>query len=168
VSCGVYLTVGTGIGGALLLDGRIVNGAAHAEMGHIALRRAAGDVAPSVCPYHRDCAEGLASGPAIERRFGHSLSAPESSPVEIALIADYLGQLTAALTLILCPHRIVIGGGVAKTAGLLAAAHAGMLRHLNGYASYPEQQSSDFLVPPSLGDDAGLVGALTLAAENAG
>jgi len=165
VPCGAYLTVGTGIGGAVLIDGRIVNGAAHAEMGHIRVRRAPEDRALSVCPYHADCAEGLASGPAIERRFGHSLSSPEATDLQRALIADYLGQLVAALVLTLSPHRIVIGGGVAKTPGLLAEAHQSLLDHLNGYAVYRELSEPGFLVPPDLGDDSGLVGALLLAAD---
>jgi len=163
VPCGVYLTVGTGIGGALLIDGRVVNGAAHAEMGHIRLHRAAEDRAPSVCPYHSDCAEGLASGPAIERRFGHSLSAPDATDRQRALIGDYLGQLTAALVLTLSPHRVVIGGGVAKTPGLLEDAQRSLTHHLNGYAIYREMGEPGFLAPPMLKDDAGLVGALLLA-----
>jgi fructokinase len=158
----LYLTVGTGIGGALLVDGKVVNGAAHAELGHVRLRRAAGDAAPSTCPYHPDCAEGLASGPAVQRRFGHTLS--EATPDERALIGNYLGQLAAALVLVLSPQRIVIGGGVAKTAGLLDLARTGMLEELNGYAAYPELLAPDFLRPPALGEDAGLTGALFLAA----
>lgn len=163
VRCGVYLTVGTGIGGALILDGRVVNGAAHAEMGHVRLARAPGDNAPSTCPYHSDCAEGLAAGPAIRARVGHELSAAAATDTHRALIADYLGQLAAALVLVLAPERVVVGGGVAKTPGLLRGAHARMLAHLNGYAGYPEIESSAFLSPPALGDDAGLTGALTLA-----
>ena len=163
IACGLYLTVGTGIGGALLLDGRVVNGAAHAEMGHLRLHRAAEDLAASSCPYHADCAEGLASGPAIERRFGHSLSTPASGDAQRALIGDYLGQLAASLVLALCPERIVIGGGVAKTGGLLGIAGERMRHHINGYVDYPELSRPDFIVPPALGDDAGLTGALVLA-----
>jgi fructokinase len=166
IGCGVYLTVGTGIGGALLVDGKVVNGAAHAEMGHVRLRRAAGDAAPSTCPYHPDCAEGLASGPAVQRRFGHTLS--EATPDERALIGNYLGQLAAALVLVLSPQRIVVGGGVAKTAGLLDLARTAMLEELNGYAAYPELLDARFLSPPALGDDAGLTGALFLAAMREG
>ena len=165
LGCGIYLTIGTGIGGALLIDGRIVNGASHAEMGHIALRRGPDDNARSTCPYHTDCAEGLASGPAVQRRFGHSLSAPEASDSERQRIGDYLGQLAAALVLTMAPHRIVVGGGVAKTEGLLTIARQRMLIHLNGYGAYPALAEADFLCPPALGDDAGLTGALLLAGE---
>lgn len=163
LDCGLYLTVGTGIGGALILNGQVVNGASHAEMGHILLRRGPDDHAPSSCPYHADCAEGLASGPAIRARFRHELSAPETSDADRDLIGDYLGQLAAALVLTIAPQRIVVGGGVAKTPGLLAKAHARMLHHLNGYGGYPELSNPDFLAPPALGDDAGLTGALVLA-----
>lgn len=166
-ACGVYLTVGTGIGGALILDGRVVNGAAHAEMGHVALVRASGDAAPSTCAHHPDCAEGLACGPAIQRRFGHSLSDTRATEEQRALIADYLGQLVANLVLVLSPDRVVIGGGVGKTPGLLAAVHGRMLARLGGYLADPMLEHMEFIVAPRLGDDAGLTGALFLAAEAA-
>lgn len=164
---GLYLTVGTGIGGALLIEGRVLNGAAHAEMGHLALIRAPDDRAASTCPYHSDCAEGLASGPAILRRFGHSLSAAEATDEQRALIADYLGQLMAGLVLAFAPERIVVGGGVAKATGLLSLAQERLFQRLNGYMTYPALQQPGFVTAPELGDDAGLTGALQLAAEAA-
>jgi fructokinase len=160
---GIYLTVGTGIGGALIVGGSPAPGASHPEMGHVALVRAPGDDCPSVCPWHQNCAEGLASGRAIERRFGANLSAlPDGHPGR-ALIAFYLGQLLASLVLAAAPRRIVIGGGVAKTPGLHERAHAAMLRSLNGYGLYPGVEGPDFVVQPALGDDAGLAGALLMA-----
>mgnify|MGYP002780302510 CR=1 FL=1 len=167
-ACGIYLTVGTGIGGALILDGRPVNGAAHAEMGHVTLLREARDEAPSTCPHHPHCAEGLAAGPAIARRFGHTLSDPQATADQRALIADYLGQLVANLVLVLSPERIVIGGGVAKAPGLLPAVQARMRARLNDYLSLPALDRPGFIAPPALGDDAGLTGALFLAAEASG
>lgn len=165
VDCGVYLTVGTGIGGALMLDGRPVHGAAHPEMGHIGLVRQPGDDAPSFCPYHPDCAEGLAAGPAIEQRYGATLSELGSGHPAHALVADYIGQLAMGLVLFASAERIVIGGGVAKAPGFHAAAHAAMLARLNGYGVADVMQRPGFIVPPALGDDAGLTGALILAAQ---
>jgi fructokinase len=165
---GIYLTVGTGIGGAQILDGRPALGASHPEIGHVALIRAPGDKAPSACPYHVDCAEGLAAGPAIRRRFGASLDALPSNHPGHTLIADYLGQLLASLVFVVAPRRIVIGGGVAKAPGLHARVSEALLRSLNGYGVYPELDAPGFVVPPALGDDAGLSGALLIAGAEAG
>lgn len=165
IGCGVYLTVGTGIGGGLILGGRPVNGAAHPEMGHVALVREADDNVPSVCSHHPSCAEGLASGPAIQRRFGVRLSQLRDDHPGIKLIAHYLGQLVANLTLTVAPHRIVIGGGVSKTPGLHRRVHDAALRALNGYALYPAIESPDFVVAPVLGEDSGLIGVLLMAGD---
>nr|WP_232328812.1 ROK family protein [Sphingomonas horti] len=167
LDCGIYLTVGTGIGGALVAHGQPLPGASHAEMGHVSLVRTPGDDFGSVCPWHANCAEGLASGPAIERRFGANLGAlPDDHPGH-ALIAGYLGQLLASLVLVAAPNRIVIGGGVSKAPGLHARAHAALLAGLNGYGFYPEAGRPGFVVPPALGDDAGLAGALLMAGAEA-
>jgi fructokinase len=160
---GLYLTIGTGIGGALLIDSEVINGAAHAEMGHLPLQRAAGDQAISVCPYHSSCAEGLASGPAVMRRFGRTLSDAGTSTQDIRLIGGYLGQLAASLVLTLAPERIVMGGGVAKAPMLLPVVQEQMLASLNAYGQYPALSRPDFLTRPELGDDAGLLGAIQLA-----
>lgn len=165
VDCGVYLTVGTGIGGALMIGGKPVHGGAHPEMGHIGLIRQPGDDAPSFCPFHPDCAEGLTAGPAIERRFGASLNGLDLAHPAHELVADYLGQLAMALLLFASVERIVIGGGVAKASGLHTRAHMAMLTHLNGYGVGDAAHHDGFLVPPALGDDAGLTGALMLAGQ---
>ena len=164
---GVYLTVGTGIGGAIVHGGRVLSALLHPEMGHIALQRAGDDHAPSQCLFHPACAEGLAAGPAITARFGQTLSDLASGGPEHLLIADYLGQLCANLVLTLSPHRIVLGGGVGQTPGLLPLIAQGMLRHLGGYSADPIRQA-DYLRSPELGQDAGIIGALLCAAENVG
>jgi fructokinase len=159
---GIYLTVGTGIGGAIICHGKPLPALLHPEIGHIALQRHSNDVAPSCCRFHPSCAEGLAAGPAILARFGKSLSHFSVGSTEHNLIADYLGQLCANLVLTLSPQRIVLGGGVCKTPGLIEATRAAMLNHLGGYA--PEEVESDhFVCEPSLGQEAGIVGALCLA-----
>lgn len=156
---GVYLTVGTGIGGAVVLDGKVLPAMLHPEMGHIALHRQEGDDLASTCRFHTHCAEGLAAGPAILARFGQSLSHFAPGGAEHALVADYLGQVCANLVLTLSPHRIVLGGGVGKTPGLVPEVHGAMLRHLGEYA-FPALYRQDFICSPQLGEDAGIVGAL--------
>lgn len=160
---GVYLTVGTGIGGAILVDGRVLPALLHPEMGHIALQRAADDLAPSQCQFHGSCAEGLAAGPAISARFGQTLSQCPAGGAEHGLIAHYLGQLCANIVLTLSPHRIILGGGVGQTPGLLPLIHSEMARLLGGYAP-GEALQQGYLREPELGQDAGIVGALLCGA----
>lgn len=164
LECGVYLTIGTGIGGALVVGGTPVRGALHPEMGHLPLVRAAGDDAPSVCRFHASCAEGLASGPAIQRRFGMRLDQLPAGHPGHAVIGGYIGQLAASLVLTASPQRIAIGGGVSHGPGLHARAHAAMLETLNGYAVTAHIRGPGYVTPPALGDDAGLAGALLMAA----
>jgi fructokinase len=161
---GVYLTVGTGIGGAILLDGNVLPGALHPEMGHIALLRHPDDPVQSLCQFHANCAEGLAAGPAIIARFGEPLNRFANAGKEHMLIADYLGQLCANLVLTISPHRIVIGGGVGQTPGLLPLVGNSMLLHLGGYAQQ-HASGEDFLAQPELGQNAGIVGALIGASQ---
>lgn len=160
---GVYLTVGTGIGGAIVCNGSLLPAALHPEMGHVALRRAEGDEAPSVCAFHSDCAEGLASGPAIIRRWGSSLSEVTQPGPELALIAGYLGQLCAKLVLTLSPHRIVIGGGVAQTPGLVAEVERRTIELLGNYAV--QARAGNLVTLPHLGQESGITGSLITAGE---
>lgn len=161
---GLYLTVGTGIGGAILLHGQPLPALLHPEIGHIALQRFAGDTAPSTCRFHASCAEGLAAGPAILARFGKPLSAYLPDSPEHALIADYLGQMCSTLVLTLSPHRIVMGGGVMQKPGLIASIRAAMIRHLGGYASI-DVSADSFLCLPALSQESGIVGALHCAGQ---
>lgn len=161
-----YVTVGTGIGGGLVIDGRPLHGALHPEIGHLRPRRPAGDLDfAGVCPFHGDCFEGVASGPAIHARWGASLDALPASHPAHALIADYLGQLCAQLVLAASPRRIILGGGVLGDHRLLPDISASLQRWLGGYpvriADSPG--APPLLVAPGLGTDAGLVGALVLA-----
>lgn len=163
---GVYLTVGTGIGGAIICGGRPLPAMLHPELGHLPMKRPVGDDWPSTCAFHDDCAEGLAAGPAIAGRFGQPLNAFDSGSPQVELVADYLGQLCASLTLTLSPHRIVVGGGVAKAPGLLQLTGKAMRRHLNGYAVKGTEDPA-FICAPALGDQAGIVGALLAASISA-
>jgi fructokinase len=160
----VYLTVGTGIGGGVVVQGRPLHGLMHPEMGHMLLARIPDDTKPSGCPFHRDCLEGLASGHAILARF----SAPETLPARHeawTLEALYLGQALATIATVLAPQKIIIGGGVMRQAHLLPRIRQTCARALNGYLPRLGSSSSfdDYIIPPGLGNRAGAMGALCLA-----
>ena len=154
----LYLTVGTGIGAGVCCEGRLVHGMLHPEMGHLRVPRFAGDDFAGVCPFHGDCWEGLASGPAIEKRWGlpaHLL--PEDHPAW-EMEAYYLAQGLFSANTILSPERMILGGGVSQ-APLLHDRISEHFRHLsNGY--FPDLGA--LLSPPALGQQAGIIGALLL------
>jgi len=161
VRCLAYVTVGTGIGGGLLVDGRPLHGALHPEIGHLRLIRRDDDHAPSMCPFHANCAEGLVAGPAIARRLGvHQALADD--PQVLALVADYLGELGASLVLCWSPERIIWGGGVMAAPYLLERLRAALGRSLAGYGVGDAATAHDFCVPPELAEP-GLEGALLMA-----
>lgn len=164
VDLGIYLTVGTGIGGAVLHRGQVLPALLHPEMGHLPIQSHPDDPVGSICRFHSNCAEGLAAGPAIMARFGASLSDFAPGSPEHQLIAGYLGQLCSTLVLALSPQRIVIGGGVGKTPGLIDAVHVAMLSQLGGYAGRSAAYAG-FLRAPALDQDAGIVGALCCGAR---
>lgn len=161
-----YTTVGTGIGSGVVQDGRPLAGFSHYETGHIPVaRNADADGFVGTCPFHGDCLEGLASGPAIAARWGASLSDSPVDPARIELIAGYLSQLATNLVLLHMPERLVFGGGVMKTPGLMAALRRATELRLGGYlrAGQFDPGLERFIVPPQLGDDAGISGAILLA-----
>lgn len=158
----VYVTIGTGIGGGALVDGRPVHGARHPEMGHMVPRRHPHDLAfAGICPFHGDCLEGLVSGPAIAARWGASLSDLAADHPAHAIVAQYLAQLVVAQQALLAPQRIVLGGGVMATPGLLDRIRREAARLANDYFATPDYAT--LVVAPGLGDRAGLLGALALA-----
>ena len=158
-----YVTVGTGIGGGLVLNGEPVHGAAHPEMGHIFPRRpdAANDFA-GICPAHGDGLEGLASGPAIAARWGVSLSDLPADHEAHAIIADYLAQLCHAIYAMVAAEVIVLGGGVLDTPGLLKRVCERFGELDDGYLP---NASPDRIVAPALSPDSGISGAIMLAEE---
>jgi fructokinase len=156
-----YVTVGTGIGGGLVLEGRPLVGALHPEIGHIRLARRERDRAPSVCAFHENCVEGLASGPAIARRLGTKRALVEE-PATLALVAGYLGDLAATLVLAWSPERIVWGGGVMATPDLLEHLRGALDEALAGYGVGEAAVAADFCVRAALADP-GLEGALLMA-----
>lgn len=160
-----YLTIGTGIGGGVVLGGEPVHGAAHPELGHIYPRRHPLDRDfAGICPHHGDCLEGLASGPAIKARWGASLSELSEDHPAHPIIADYVAQACHTLFAALAVERVVIGGGVAQTPGLAARIAARTTELGAGYLPGGARQR---VTAPQLGDDAGITGALMLAAAAA-
>jgi fructokinase len=159
-----YTTVGTGIGTGLLHDGQPMSGFSHYEAGHVPMPHDHTiDPFAGSCPFHGDCLEGLASGPAIKARWGKSLD--ELGPDETKLIASYLGDFAAMLVLTHMPDRLVFGGGVMKAPGLLDAMRTRAEKAIAGYVSHERLTPglADYIVPAGLGDDAGITGAIELA-----
>jgi fructokinase len=162
----VYLTVGTGIGGGGMANGRLIHGLMHPEMGHLRIPHdLASDPFPGCCPYHGDCLEGLASGPAIEARWGQrGETLPPDHPAW-PLEAHYLACGLVCYMLTLSPQRVIMGGGVMEQQQLFPLVRAEVLRLLNGYLQVSQVTAGidDYIVPPALGGRAGVLGALALA-----
>jgi fructokinase len=158
----IYVTIGTGIGGGAVVDGRPIHGWRHPEMGHALLRRHSDDLDfAGICPFHGDCLEGLASGPAIQARWGVSLSELTLDHPAHDIIAYYLAQLVVAQQALLSPEKIVLGGGVMATLGLIERVRSEAQRLGAGY--FGKQDYAVLVVSPGLGEQAGLFGALALA-----
>lgn len=163
-SC-VYFTIGTGIGVGVYAEGRLVHGMTHPEGGHLLPRRHPEDHFEGNCPYHGDCLEGLAAGPAIERRWGKKGAELGSDHPAWAIEAYYLGQAVMSTILMLSPKRIIMGGGVMHQEQLLPLIRTEVSRMLNGYVDSAAIRTDDYIVSPGLGDNAGLCGALALGLE---
>lgn len=162
----IYLTVGTGIGGGGLVNGQLLHGLVHPEMGHICLPHdRTADPFEGMCPFHRDCFEGLASGPALERRWGqHAEGLPADHPAW-ELEAHYLALALSTFICTLSPQRIVLGGGVMDQRHLFPLTRAKAQQLLNGYVQSPHilEKMDEYIVPPALGARAGVLGAIALA-----
>jgi fructokinase len=161
----IYLTIGTGVGGAVLVDGAPVHGGVHPEIGHIRVRRAAGDGFAGSCPYHGDCLEGLVSGPAIAARAGMPGAGIGDDHPLWAAVGGEIAEAMAILMLTLSPQRILVGGGVFQhRAKLFAAIHRRTAELLNSYVAGASAAGlAHIITPPGLGDQAGPLGAVALA-----
>ena len=163
----VYVTVGTGIGGGGVINGRMMHGLIHPEMGHIRVPRVSGDSFPGNCPYHGDCLQGLAAGPAIEARWGKRAEALPSDHPAWDLEASYLALAVNDLICVLSPQRIILGGGVMCQRPLFPLIRQKVKRLLNGYIQSPRilEGIEEFIVPPGLEGRSGVLGAIALAEQ---
>lgn len=161
----VYITVGTGVGVGVLINGLPVHGLLHPEAGHIKVPHAPGDDFEGTCAYHDDCVEGMAAGPAITQRWGRKLHQLHPDHAAYAQTAHYLSHLVTNAILFLSPEKIVMGGGVMSNLDLFPLVRDQVQSLLNGYVAVHqiEHDIDDLIVPPGLGDDAGLLGAIAMA-----
>lgn len=161
-SC-LYITIGTGIGAGAIVQGKLLQGLSHPEMGHILVRRHPQDEYQGKCPYHRDCLEGLAAGPAIEERWGTKGIDLVDRPEVWDLQGYYIAQALMQYVLILSPKKIILGGGVMHQKQLFPTIFKFLKEFVSDYVHLP--QLSDYIVSPGLGDYAGITGSLMLAKQ---
>ena len=164
----LYLTIGTGIGGGVLVNGKLLHGLIHPEMGHIPMPHdRQRDPFPGSCPFHGDCFEGLANGPALHKRWGQPAETLPPDHPAWDLEATYIAYALAAYISVLSPQRIVLGGGVAQQSQMFPLIHAKVPQILNGYIHSPQilQHIAEYIVPPGLGGRAGVLGAIALAEQ---
>jgi fructokinase len=161
----LYLTIGTGVGGGGMINGRLIHGLVHPEMGHIPLPHdRAADPYPGRCPFHGDCLEGMAAGPAIGERWGRpAYELPPDHPAW-ELEAHYLALALQGLICTLSPERIILGGGVMEQPQLMPLVRQKVRAYLNGYVQSPAilEEIDNYIVPPALGNRAGVLGAFAL------
>lgn len=159
----VYVTVGTGIGAGVMIDGRLIHGAMHPEAGHMRLAKYEADPFAGACPYHGACLEGLASGPALAQRWQQNpKTLPDDHPAW-ELQAHYLAAMCVNLALVYSPQRIILGGGVMQRTHLFPLIRRAYLAQINAYLGDQCRTVDEFIVPAALGDRAGALGAIALA-----
>lgn len=161
----VYLTIGTGIGGGALVNGKTIHGLLHPEMGHLPVPRLPGDDFPGICPFHGACFEGMVSGPALAERAGRPIADVSADDPIWDLAARYLAQGLAGIVYALSPRRVVLGGGVMRQPHLLPRVRQALVEAVNGYLPIPafSAEIDSFVVSSPLDQKAGLYGALVLA-----
>ena len=163
----VYITIGTGIGGGALIGGQLAHGMVHPEMGHLLVPREPDDlVFDGNCPFHgARCWEGLASGPALARRWGNPAEALPADHPAWDLEARYIASALTSLVLVLSPERLILGGGVMQVTAIFPLVRKYLTRSLAGYvrAGRLTEGMDEYVVPPQLGTHSGILGALALA-----
>lgn len=165
----VYITIGTGVGGGVAVNGKLMHGMLHPEIGHALLQKHPDDTYKGKCPFHPNCVEGLCSGPAIEERWGAKAITLADRDEVWELEAYYIAQAIVDYICILSPQKIILGGGVMHQMQLFPLIRKKTLELLNGYIDTKELRDIDnYIVPASLNDDQGIMGAIELAkwAEN--
>ncbi|GAB4487255.1 MAG: ROK family protein [Anaerolineales bacterium] len=164
----MYITIGTGIGAGVLLNGRLAHGLLHPEAGHVPLPHdRERDPFAGACPFHGDCFEGLAAGPALEKRWGQKAETlpPEHSAWDLE--AHYIALALCSYIYTLSPQRIILGGGVSQQPQVMTLVREKVPALLNGYIQSPEilEHIENYIVNPGLGNQSGVLGALALAEQ---
>ena len=161
--CVVYVTIGTGVGAGIYIEGKLLHGMLHPEAGHILLTQRQDDTYEGTCPYHKTCLEGLAAGPAIEARWGRKAVELKDDARVWDLEAYYIAQAIVNYILILSPQMIILGGGVMHQEQLFPKIRSYVKKMMNGYIKTKEMADLDhYIVTASLHDDQGIMGALEL------
>jgi len=165
-SC-VYITVGTGIGAGAYIDGKLLHGLLHPEMGHILVRRHKQDAFEGCCPFHGNCLEGMAAGPAIEKRWGQKAHLLHPDHLAWEIEAYYLAQGIMNYIMVLSPEKIILGGGVMAQQHLFPRIRKNVKKLIGGYLKLEalEEGIDEYIVMPKLGENAGTYGALALAIQ---
>lgn len=164
LDCSMYLTVGTGIGAGIFINGELLHGMMHPEAGHILLKLHPEDTYAGKCPFHGNCFEGLASGPAIEKRWGKKAADLADRPEVWEMEAFYIAQALVNYTMIFSPQRIVLGGGVMHQEQLFPLVRSKYKELMSDYIRTKELEDLDsYIVPYSLNDNQGIMGCLQLA-----
>lgn len=164
----MYITIGTGIGAGIVLDGRLLHGLLHPEAGHLPLPHdPQRDPFAGICPFHGDCFEGLAAGPALEKRWGQKAETLPPEHPAWALEADYIALALCSYIYTLSPQRIILGGGVSQQPQVIKMVREKVPALLNGYIQSPEilERIENYIVTPGLGSQSGVLGALALAEQ---
>jgi len=168
----VYITIGTGIGAGGMAAGQLLHGLVHPEMGHMRLPRIPGDTFAGVCPFHGACWEGLCSGPALRKRSGMSAESLPPDHEAWAMETQYIAYAIANIICVLSPQRVILGGSVRKAGRLGEDRFFHLIRRkmrlvLNDYIASPalHEGIDSFIVPPFLGDNAGICGAMAMAQQ---
>ncbi len=159
----IYITIGTGVGVGVCANGKLLHGMLHPEGGHILLQRHPQDPEGGICPYHKNCLEGFASGPSIEARWGKKAKELTDRPEVWELESYYIAQALVDYIMILSPQKIILGGGVMHQQQLFPLIREKVKEMLNGYINTKEIQDLDsYIVPASLHDDQGIMGCIKL------
>lgn len=163
----IYITVGTGVGGGVLVNGNLLHGLLHPEIGHLAVPPPVNSLAivrEGQCPFHKNCVEGYVCGPAIAKRWGVKADALPFDHPAWEELADVMGHALMNLCLALSPRRIILGGGVMSQPHIIPMIRGKLIQHLNGYLLLPQvgKDIEQFIVSPGLGGNSGLLGALAL------
>lgn len=164
----LYITIGTGVGVGVCIENKLLHGLVHPEAGHILLNKRKDDPYEGSCPFHKNCMEGLASGPAIEGRWGDKAENLSDNEYVWEMEADYIASAIANFVLLYSPNRIILGGGVMHQVRLYPMIREKVKQYLNGYITHRllQEEMDAYIIPPVLGDDAGIKGALKLAIDS--